>query len=96
MNRYDIPDDPDREFEEQARTWTTYAIYTGQHAVRGNTVLVHWSSNDDNDDGYPDDDIEHAEYRFPNVEAAIKFTGRTRRGLYGQPVDVTLDGEVLR
>lgn len=87
-------DDEEVIVDDAPDIWTRYDIRTGQG--RPKPVLVEWSTNDDNDDGYDDGEVTRDEYRFDTIDAAISFTGRTRIGLYGQPVTVTLDGIELR
>lgn len=73
-------------------TWTRYDILTDG----AGGAEIHWSTNDDNDDGYDDGDVASLVHRFPTVEAALRHAGhKSRRGFYGQPVEVTLDGERL-
>lgn len=76
---------------EELQTWSRYAITTGLGGAK--PVRVFWETNDDNDDGYADDREVSDSYRFADVESALRFTGRTRAGFYGQPVTVTLNGE---
>lgn len=83
---------PDPEAAEPAIR-TRYTIRTGYGRPR--PVLVEWETNDDNDDGYDDGEVTRDEYRFFTIDDALSFTGRTRVGLYGQRVTVTLDGVEL-
>lgn len=73
----------------EPQTWTEYGIFTEDDG----TYSVYASTNDDNDDGYPDANVTEWRLSYPNLEAALKITGKTRTGLYGQPVRVFLDGE---
>jgi len=75
----------------EPETWTTYRIHSSQDG----RATVDWATNDDNDDGYPDGEVALETYHFPSIAKALEFTGKTRRGLYGQPVTVTLDGEQI-
>lgn len=82
---------PEPELEPKPNTWTTFRIYSSQDGK----ATVDWVTNDDNDDGYPDDEITSDTYHFPCVAGALEFTGMTRIGLYGQPVTVYLDGDKI-
>lgn len=75
-------------------TWTTYHIYH-QGGPEDRPVTVEWATNDDDDDGYDDGDVTTLTLYFRTLDDAIKHTGYTRRGYYGQPVDVFLAGEPL-
>lgn len=81
--------------DDTAETWSTFDIRSDGDPNLACPVRVFWSTNDDNDDGYPDEDIVSCEFSFSTVDAARKFTGVTRRGYYGQPVTVTLDGQEI-
>lgn len=92
---------------EPILTYMMSRIYTGPGAmmqlagvdaediVGKGPVVVQQETNDDNDDGYPDGQVETWWLRFETLEAAIAQLGYTRRGAYGQPVDVCLNGEPL-
>lgn len=71
-------------------TYSTYRIRTG---IYGTNAVVEFETNDDDDDGYPDGEVVRAEYRLPSLDRALAFTGKSRHGLYGQPVNVYLNGE---
>ena len=59
-------------------------------------VVIEYESNDDNDDGYPDVEIVKARYHASSLEAALQITGgKSHIGLYGQPVDVYLNGDKI-
>ena len=76
---------------EPTKTYTRFDIYTSEGTGK---VKVRYESNDDNDDGYPDDDVVTGEYEYPSLESALKFVGhRSHTGSYGQPVSVYVDGE---
>lgn len=70
--------------------WTEYRIETIE---KGKSYLVDWSTNDDNDDGYPDGEIVRDRYTMPTIERALNFTGKSRRGCGGSEVTVYLDGK---
>lgn len=71
--------------------YTVYRIYS-----EGKGYLVEYESNDDNDDGYDDSDTARGEYRVPTLERAFAITGKhSRIGMYGQPVNVYLDGKLI-
>lgn len=59
-------------------------------------VIVYATTNDDNDDGYPDGNWENWEMQFHNLESALRFTGKCRVGISGVIVTVTLNGKELR
>lgn len=66
----------------------------GPHRKAGVSVVT--STNDNDDDGYPDQaGVEEWTLYYLTVGHAIAHTGHTRRGFYGQPVTVYLDGEPL-
>lgn len=73
-------------------TWMRYDVFSGR-ADGQPGAEIRCSTNDDNDDGFPDGDIAEWTLKFDTVEEALKHAGKTRRGFYGQPVTVTLDGE---
>jgi len=74
------------------QTYTTFRIYD----AAGGGYTVNWQTNDNDDDGYPDGYDTKASYKFPTLEKAVKFTGITRTGYYGQPVQVFLHDKPLR
>jgi hypothetical protein len=77
--------------DDTAQTWTEYQIVS-----EGEGAIVYASTNDDNDDGVPDGEVAEWRQEWPTVEAALKHTGKTRTGFYGQPVRVFLDGQEVR
>lgn len=91
MNDFDFDAEPHN--DDAAYTWTRYDIKTGCPGPK--SVVVFWSTNDDNDDGYPDDRDVSDSHAFVTLEEALRFTGKTHVGFYGQPVTVTLNGELV-
>ncbi len=79
-----------------SETWTIFRIWRS-HVVGpgGRPITVEYESNDDDDDGYPDREVVRAAYFPRTLEDAMKVTGKSRTGFYGQPVDVYLDGEKI-
>jgi hypothetical protein len=59
-------------------------------------VRVDVETNDDDDDGFPDGEITTWSLTFPNVDAALRYTGACRVGISGVIVTVTLDGKEVR
>ena len=57
------------------------------------TVSVRENTNDDNDDGYPDGKEVWWDWQAKNLDAALKHTGKSRIGISGIRVTVTIDGE---
>jgi len=68
-------------------TWTIFRI---QDTPTG--LTIEYESNDDDDDGFPDREVVRATYYPRTLEAALQVTGKSRIGLYGQPVDVYHNG----
>ena len=60
------------------------------------SVMVYETTNDDDDDGFPDGEWKEWESSFKNVEAAMKYAGKCRIGFLGTIVTVTLNGKELR
>lgn len=60
----------------------------------GDKVIVYESTNDNLDTGYPS---EYASWttRFKNTEDALKHTGKSRTGIFGSEVTVTLNGNKI-
>jgi hypothetical protein len=58
-------------------------------------VIVREVTNDDNDDGYSDGQEASWEWRAPSLEKALKRTGKSRIGISGITVTVSVDGEVV-
>src|SRR5574341_325495 len=72
----------------------TDGITIDEDDVTGRGPVVVWcETNDNDDDGYagPGDFARWA-LRYPTVLMALERSGIERRGAYGQPVHVTLDG----
>ena len=59
------------------------------------SAQVRTETNDDNDDGFPDGQVESWLLEFRSLDEALRHTGTSRRGYYGQPVDVFLNGKRL-
>lgn len=71
-----------------------YHVITG---VEADTVVrVECETNDDDDDGYPDGQIDRWTMFFPSVAKALAYAGTCRIGVSGVVVTVTLDGEEVR
>lgn len=68
--------------------WQHYSVST-----RPDEVLVLVKTNDDDDDGYDDGEVTEWPETFPTLAAALKYTGRSRVGVSGVQVLVTVDGE---
>jgi hypothetical protein len=84
-----IDDEPTEESGYPFQTWSEYEIFLQPDG----TYLVRFSTNDDDDDGVEDaEGIVNAEYTLPSLDRALKFTGVTKRGAYGQPVKVLYQG----
>lgn len=68
-----------------------YTRYDVRELNESGLTEVWTETNDDGDTGYPG---EHATWRleFPNVEAALKHTGKSRQGV-GHRVFVHVNGE---
>lgn len=72
-----------------ADTYTRYDITT----LPDSKAHIRMTTNDDNDDGYPDGQDVSWE-RDTAMQTAMKVAGyRSHTGYYGQPVDVYLDGK---
>ena len=56
------------------------------------SVRVEWCTNDDNDDGIPDGQAVRLTQRHANLQKALEIHGKSRTGLWGQPVDVYVNG----
>jgi hypothetical protein len=105
------PDTDDGSFDEEPpdpdtgpQVYIRYDIgtRTSEARVKGERVIRTWyvvntETNDDNDDGWPDDEVITGSFGpFYTLAEALNFThGVSRIGAYGQPVDVYLDGEKL-
>ena len=74
-------------------TWQRYDLCT----CTDGTITGVTATNDNDDDGYPDNDVESWEVRYRNREEMIKRTGGSHIGCSGISVTVYLDGrEVSR
>ena len=83
--RYSYRDDITHE------TWMRYDLYQQTNG----TINGQASTNDDNDDGYPDNDVAVWDVSYKNYDDMLKTTGGTHTGLYGQPVEVFLNGKAV-
>jgi len=72
-------------------TWTRVDLTT----LDTGRIRARWQTNDDNDDGYPDGEISSYDTYHESIGQAIKRCGKSRKGFYGQPVDVFLDGNKI-
>ena len=59
-------------------------------------VTVIESTNDDNDDGYPDGEITRWDYTDSSLDRVLARVGKCRVGVSGVIVTVTLDGKEIR
>ena len=90
QEEYEQGDPPE---PEEPQAWQTYDLFTAEDGTIHGTA----STNDDNDDGYPDADISRWEVSYRNREEMLKRTGGTHYGCSGVHVLVYLDGkEVTR
>lgn len=83
--------------EPREYVWFGYFIFTDLHEAPEGDVIggagpvwVKSSTNDNNDDGYPDGLVESWWIGYKSLREALTSTGVTRKGAYGQPVTVTL------
>jgi hypothetical protein len=72
----------------------TYCIFRIYSSANGKAT-IDWETNDDDDDGYPDGEVTRETFHFPSLKKALAFAGKSHTGLYGQPVDVYLDGKKI-
>ena len=72
---------------EEPQAWQTYDLFTAEDGTIRGTA----STNDDNDDGYPDGDISRWEVSYQNRAEMLKRTGGTHYGCSGIHVLVYLD-----
>ena len=91
----DLTDAETHDEDGLACAWSTYEIYPDSGPGPGRwancSVLIVCSTNDDLDEGYPSL-YSTWDLWYENIEAAIKHTGKTRRGV-GHRVYVELNGE---
>ena len=73
-------------YDEESHSWSRYEIWTYSDKVQ-----VAWSTNDNLDQGWASEYAADT-YSFDDVEAALKFTGKSRQGVLSK-VPVLLDGE---
>ena len=69
--------------------WQHYSVST----LADGCALVLVKTNDDNDDGYDDGRVVEWKASFPSLKAALHYTGKSRLGISGIRVHVTVDGE---
>jgi len=85
----------EHEIEEYERkrfeTWSEYRITE----LENGSCLVECSTNDNNDDGYPDNEVDMWKMHFKSLEDAIEVTGRSRTGCIGTIVTVWHNGEKI-
>jgi hypothetical protein len=79
----------EREAADGPATWTEFHVWP----MDVDRVEVRMTTNDDNDDGFPDAEVASITLRFPDLRSALQHTGSTRRGFYGQPVRVYVEGK---
>ena len=72
------------------RVWTSRIVKTGKLEY-----VVEFETNDDDDDGYPDGEVVRAVYHCESLKQVFGLTGKSRTGMYGQPVDVYLDDKKI-
>jgi hypothetical protein len=60
----------------------------------GSVWAVH-TTNDDNDDGYPDGATQVWALNYKSVEDAKRVSGKSRIGISGVIVTVTVEGRVV-
>lgn len=69
--------------------WSEFQITT---LPEGRASIV-YSTNDDNDDGYPDSEVTFAHWET-SMETALKMSGRySHKGIWGHDVKVFIDGK---
>lgn len=86
--------DDDRMYGENEPDWDeTWDVARGFTQADG-SIIVYWSTNDDEDRGYPSTDA-NSEYRCKDKEAFLKQWGKSRRGCVGCRVERYLDGEKI-
>jgi hypothetical protein len=78
--------------EAGAVAWHEIAVITCADAGDA-MVTVLESTNDDNDDGYPDGEIVHWQHTESKLDDAMRRAGVCRVGVSGVIVTVLLDGE---
>ena len=80
---------PPDDITSQDNTWTRYDLYTAPDgSIHGQA-----STNDNNDDGYPDFDVSVWSISYKNYNEMLERTGGSHDSYYGQPVEVFLDGK---
>jgi hypothetical protein len=85
-------DNGEPEPADEPQSKSVFRIYASDGPNK--PVRVDWWTNDDEDVGSPSTAASNC-YDYPNLEAALKFTGYTRQGV-GSAVEVYLDDELLR
>ena len=58
-------------------------------------IEVRMVTNDNNDDGYPDDEPVTVWEKTMPAKTALDMAGKSHTGYYGQSVDVYLDGKKI-
>lgn len=83
------PENYDHDPEPLSQVWFKYEI-----EERENDIIVYESTNDNLDQGYPS---EYAAWdlTFKTLESALKHTGKSRTGINGAEVTVSLNGEKI-
>jgi hypothetical protein len=80
--------------DERARDtmiYTRWDLWTRAN----NMIEVRMETNDNNDDGYPDNEPVTVWERVMPEKKAREMAGKSHRGYYGQSVDVYLDGKKI-
>lgn len=79
--------------EVEPIVWTVFDLTT----LEGGRIAIEMRTNDDNDDGCPDDDIVRSYDTVANLESALKVTGGpSHYGHFGHHVSVYLDGKEMK
>lgn len=68
--------------------WAEYNIIENEDG----RCIVEASTNDNNDDGYPDEEIVQWKMKFSSLERALSITGKSRTGCIGTVVTVWHNG----
>jgi len=71
-----------------SQTWSHYRITEFEDG----SCLVECSTNDDNDDGYPDREVVRWNVHPKSLEVALELTGKSRVGCIGTVVTVWHNG----
>lgn len=73
--------------EQEAHIFARFEIYFDEEEDEG--WLVSWTTNDPNEDGHAETTTKFNRW-FVGLEDALEWTGVTRRGWFGEPVNVLL------